>query len=189
MAKAKYSLAIIEERIINKIYKIRGKKIMLDLDLAEMYAVETKQLKRQVKRNIERFPKDFMFVLTGSEYKNLRSQFGTSSWGGTRYMPMAFTEQGVAMLSSVLNSQTAISVNIQIIRVFTKMKELLLTNKDVLLKLEQLEKKMIKQDTRLQKYDEDKKIIFEALKKLLNPPREPRPRVGFKRNDERGMNR
>lgn len=183
MAKAKHSLVTIEEEIVNKIYLVRGKKIMLDLDLAEMYAVETKQLKRQVKRNIERFPKDFMFVLTGSEYKNLRSQFGTSSWGGTRYMPMAFTEQGAAMLSSVLNSQTAIQVNIQIVRVFSKIKELLLTHKDILLKLEQIEKKMTKQDARMKKYDGDKKIIFEALKQLLNPPREPRPRIGFKRNE------
>lgn len=92
---------------------------MLDFDLAELYVVETKQLKRQVKRNQERFPKDFMFELTKKEFENLRSQSGTSSWGGTRYMPMAFTEQGVAMLSSVLNSPTAIEVNIQIIRVFS----------------------------------------------------------------------
>ena len=160
MAKKELLTLVAEQRILNKIYVIRGEKVMLDQDLAGMYGVETKQLKRQVNRNIERFPKDFMFELTMKEFENLRSQIGTSSWGGTRHMPMAFTEQGVAMLSSVLNSQTAISVNIQIIRVFTKMKELLLTNKDVLLKLEQLEKKMIKQDTRLQKYDDDKKSNF-----------------------------
>ncbi len=174
-----------EEKIVNKIYLIRDKKVMLDFDLSEMYSVETKQLKRQVKRNIERFPEDFMFELTRQEFKNLRSQIGTSSWGGTRYMPMSFTEQGVAMLSSVLNSQTAIEVNIQIIRVFSKMRELLLTNKDILLKLEQIEKKMIKQDSKMKSYEKDIQIIFEALKELLNPPQEPRPRIGFKRGAEK----
>ncbi len=185
MAKANRSVTVISDKIVNKIYLVRDKKVMLDFDLAEMYGVETKQLKRQVKRNMDRFPRDFMFELTRKEYKNLRSQIGTSSWGGTRYMPMAFTEQGVAMLSSVLNSQTAINVNIQIIRVFSKMRELLLTHKDILLKLEQIEKKMITQDTRMNKFDEEKKIFFTALKKLLNPPPEPRPRIGFKRKDEK----
>lgn len=146
---------------------------MLDFELSELYETETKQLKRQVRRNIERFPKDFMFELTTKEFADLRSQFGTSSWGGTRYTPMAFTEQGVAMLSSVLNSSTAIKVNIQIIRVFTRMKEMVLTNKDILLKLEQLEKKVSGHDQNMQ-------MIFEALKQLLNPPQEPRKRIGFK---------
>jgi hypothetical protein len=142
MAKTAKKISILEEKVINKIYLIRNKKVMLDFDLAELYAVETKQLKRQVKRNPERFPKDFMFELTRKEFENLRSQIGTSSWGGTRYLPMAFTEQGVAMISSVLNSATAIEVNIQIIRVFTKMKEMLLSNKDILLMMEKLEKKL-----------------------------------------------
>ena len=146
---------------------------MLDFELSELYETETKQLIRQVRRNIERFPKDFMFELTTKEFADLRSQFGTSSWGGTRYTPMAFTEQGVAMLSSVLNSSTAIKVNIQIIRVFTRMKEMVLTNKDILLKLEQLEKKVSGHDQNMQ-------MIFEALKQLLNPPQEPRKRIGFK---------
>ena len=144
---------------------------------------ETKQLKRQVKRNPECFPKDFMFELTKKEFENLRSQIGTSSWGGTRYMPMAFTEQGVAMLSSVLNSATAIDVNVQIIRVFSKMRALLLTNKDILLKMEQVEKKMMQQDGKMRQYDKDIQLIFEALKKLLNPPQEPRKRIGFKLDD------
>ncbi len=135
--------------------------------------METKQLKRQVRRNLQRFPEDFMFELSGQEFADLRSQFGTTSWGGARYTPMAFTEQGVAMLSSVLGSATAISVNIQIIRVFTKMKEMLLTNKDILLKLEQLERKVTVHDENLQ-------MIFEALKQLLTPPQEPRQRIGFK---------
>jgi hypothetical protein len=180
MAKTLKAIRIIEEKIINRIYLIRGKKVMLDFELAEMYETETKQLKRQVRRNIERFPDDFMFELTAEEFSDLRSQFGTSSlpagkagWGGTRYTPMAFTEQGVAMLSSVLNSDTAIKVNIQIIRVFTRMKELLLANKDILLKLEQLENKV-------SGHDENIQMIFEALKQLLNPPQEPRKRIGFK---------
>ena len=171
---AKVIKTVIDEKIISKIYSIRGKKVMLDFDLAELYAVETKQLKRQVKRNPERFPKDFMFEINSKEFENLRSQIGTSSWGGTRYLPMAFTEQGVAMLSSVLNSSTAIEVNIQIIRIFTKMKEMLLTNKDILLKLHKIESKLIG-------HDDDIKLIFEYLKKLLTAPAtEPRKRIGFK---------
>ena len=171
---AKVVKTVIDEKTMSKIYSIRGKKVMLDFDLAELYAVETKQLKRQVKRNPERFPKDFMFELNAKEFENLRSQIGTSSWGGTRYLPMAFTEQGVAMLSSVLNSSTAIDVNIQIIRIFTKMKEMLLTNKDILLKLHKIESKLIG-------HDDDIKLIFEYLKKLLSPPPiEPRKRIGFK---------
>ncbi len=114
---------------------------MLDRDLAELYGVETKHLKRQVNRNIERFPDDFMFELSPEEFEILRSQFGTSSWGGSRVSPFCFTEQGVAMLSSVLNSKQAIEVNIRIIRIFTKMREVLSSHKDILLKLEQLEKK------------------------------------------------
>ena len=171
---AKPVTSLIDEKIINKIYLIRGKKVMLDFELAELYLVETKQLKRQVKRNPERFPGDFMFQLTTKEFENLRSQIGASSWGGTRYLPMVFTEQGVAMLSSVLNSSTAIEVNIQIIRIFTKMKEMLLTNKDILLKLQKIE-------TKLLAHDDDIKLIFNYLKKLLDPiPAAPRKRIGFK---------
>ena len=173
MAKKASPVKIVEEKIISKIYLIREKKVMLDFELSEMYKVETKQLKRQVRRNINRFPADFMFELTDKEFADLRSQFGTSSRGGTRYNPMAFTEQGVAMLSSILNSETAIKVNIQIIRVFTRMKEILLTNKDILLKLEQLENKV-------SSHDENIQMIFEALKQLLNPSQEPRKRIGFK---------
>lgn len=153
---------------------------MLDVDLSELYLVETKQLKRQVRRNIERFPEDFMFELNNEEFENLRSQIGTSRWGGSRYLPMAFTEQGVAMLSSVLNSKMAIEVNIQIIRVFSKMREMLFAHKDILLKLEQIEKNMLKQDGKMKKYEEDIQIIFKALKQLLNPPQQPMQRIGFK---------
>jgi len=130
-----------DEKVINKIYVI-GQKVMLDRDLGEMYGIETKVLKQAVKRNKDRFPKDFMFEMSKKEFENWRSQFVTSNSAhimGLRYAPYCFTEQGVAMLSSVLNSPVAIQVNIQIIRVFTKMKEMLLSNKDILLKLEKME--------------------------------------------------
>jgi phage regulator Rha-like protein len=170
-----------EDKILNKIYLIRGFKVMFDFDLAAMYLVETKQLKRQVRRNIERFPIDFMFELNKQEYDSLRSQFGTLKRGEhSKYLPMAFTEQGVAMLSSVLSSKMAIEVNIQIIRVFTKMREMLSTNKDILLKMEQLEKNLLKQDGKQKKSEEDIQVIFKALKQLFNPPQPPRERIGFK---------
>jgi hypothetical protein len=178
MAKSTTSLAIAEKRIIGKICYIRGYKVMLDQDLAELYQVPTKRLNEQVKRNIARFPKDFMFQLTEEEFENLRSQFATSSWGGRRVAPYAFTEHGVLMLSSVLKSERAINVNIQIMRIYTKMREMLMTNHEILLKLEQLERKVTA-------HDEDILLIFTALNKLLNPPQEPRPRIGFKRKDEK----
>ncbi len=176
MAKSTKTVIIPDELIMNNIYLIRGQKVMLDHDLAKLYQVETKQLKRQVKRNISRFPADFMFEIAKEEFGILRSQFGTSRWGGTRYLPLAFTEQGVAMLSSVLNSETAIRVNIQIIRVFTKMRELLMTNKDILLQLEKVEKK-------LTKHDDEIILIFQYLKKLLSPPQKPRTRIGFRKEE------
>ncbi len=170
MAKALTHIQSIlpDETIINKIYFIRGQKVMLDKDLALLYQVETKQLKRQVRRNIHRFPEDFLFELTSEESQNLRSQFGTLEQGQySKYLPFAFTEQGVSMLSGVLNSPVAIQVHIQIIRIFTKMRELLLTNKDILLKLEKME-----QDVKENKHDIA--MIFEALKQLLDPPRQKR---------------
>jgi phage regulator Rha-like protein len=163
--------------IISKIHLIRGQKVMLDEDLAELYQVETKRLNEQVKRNIDRFPKDFMFQLSQKEFDNLKSQIATSSWGGRRKPPFAFTEQGVSMLSGVLNSQIAIQVHIQIIRIFTKMRELLLTNKDILLKLEKLEK-----DVKENK--QDIAMIFEALKQLLDPLKQKRKMIGFKQYEE-----
>ena len=180
------TIAFAEEAIINKIYLIRGRKVMVDYDLAEMYAVETKQLKRQVRRNSERFPADFMFELTQEEYESLRSQNGTLKRGEhSKYAPMAFTEQGVAMLSSVLSSPTAIEVNIQIIRVFTKIREMLSTHKDLLIKLEQIEKQLLTQDARMDNHEADIQAIFEVLKKLVGEPVEnPRPRVGFRRAGE-----
>jgi hypothetical protein len=180
MAKEIKSIALAEDAIISKIYLIRGHKVMIDRDLAELYGVETKQLKRQVRRNIDRFPGDFMFELSAEEFQEWRSQFGASKEGdkmGLRYAPYVFTEQGVAMLSTVLNSERAIKVNIQIMRIYTKMREMLMTNLEILLKLEQMERKITG-------HDEDIRLIFKYLKQLLNPPEEPRPRVGFRRKDE-----
>src|SRR6185503_17001467 len=177
MSKTGKELMIPDELVMNKIYIIRGKKVMLDEDLAELYQVETKRLNEQVRRNIDRFPDDFMFRLTKKELENLKSQFATSSWGGRRKLPLAFTEQGVSMLSGVLNSETAIRVHIQIIRIFTRMREMIMTHKDILLQLEKIEKK-------LAGHDEDITLIFQYLKQLLNPPQPPRRKIGFKRKDE-----
>jgi len=152
-------LAIPDEIITSKIYFIRDKKVMLDEDLAELYGVTTGNLNKAVKRNISRFPGDFMFQLAKEEFDNLIFQIGTSSWGGRRKLPYAFTEQGVAMLSGVLNSERAIKVNIQIMRVFTRVREMLETHKEILKKLEYLERKDIEQDDKIM-------LIFEYLKQL-----------------------
>ena len=165
---------------------------MLDRDLAELYGVETKELKRQVRRNMDRFPEDFMFELTAKEFRNWRSQIGTSNSAdkmGLRYAPFAFSEQGVAMLSSILNSKQAIAVNIRIIRVFTRIREMLLMHKDILIKLEQLESKMTKHDHKFKNYDEEIHLIFETLKKLLHPPQPPRKRIGFRSPVKKRRNR
>ncbi len=157
------------ERIASKIYFIRGMKVMLDKDLAELYDVETKALKQAVRRNIDRFPEDFMFELSKEEFKNLRSQIVTSSWGGLRYLPMAFSEQGVAMLSSVLKSGRAIHVNIQIMRAFTQLRKMLSTHEDLKRKIESMERK----------YDQQFKIVFEAIKQLLETEETPKKKIGF----------
>jgi len=166
-----------QKRIERRIFVIRGHKVMLDRDLAELYGVPTKALLQAAKRNIERFPMDFMFPLTRQEVMNLRSQFVTSNRGGRRYLPYAFTEQGVAMLSSVLRSKRAIQVNIAIMRTFTRLKQILATHKELAEKLEKLEKRMDKQD----KYVI---AIFEIIKSLMPPPPEPPPKpkgpIGFK---------
>jgi len=170
-------MMVADEMIVTKIYLLRGQKVMLDEDLAELYQVPTGRLNEQVKRNIARFPADFMFQLTKEEFENLKSQNATSSWGGRRKLPSAFTEHGVLMLSSVLNSERAVSVNIQIMRIYTKMREMLMTNQEILLKLEQLERQTFQNS-------DDIQMIFTALKELLNPPQEPRPRIGFRRPGE-----
>jgi len=157
------------EYITNHIYFIRGLKVMLDRDLAELYGVETKQLKRAVKRNIDRFPADFMFELTDNDLEILRCQIGTSSWGGTRYLPMAFTEQGVAMLSTVLNSKRAIQVNIRIMRTFTRLRQMLAGHKELQKKIEAMESK----------YDQQFRVVFEAIKQLLREDEKPKRKIGF----------
>lgn len=162
-----------EETILEKIYIIRGQKVMLDRDLAEMYSVEVRVLNQAVKRNVTRFPDDFMFQINRDEFQNLKSQIVISSWGGSRTLPYVFTEQGVAMLSSVLNSETAIQVNIQIIRLFTKMKQVLLDNKDLWMKIEKIEQHLIKNDEEIKK-------VFAYLKKLLIQENKPRNPIGFK---------
>jgi hypothetical protein len=159
MSEKTNKLVIPDDIITSKIYLIRDKKVMLDEDLAELYGVSTGNLNKAVKRNIARFPEDFMFQLTKEEFDNLIFQIGTSSWGGRRKLPYAFTEQGVAMLSGVLNSERAIKVNIQIMRVFTRMREMLETHKEILKKLEYLERKDIEQDEKIM-------LIFEYLKQL-----------------------
>ncbi len=148
-----------EETVISKIYLIRGERVMIDKDLAELYGVTTSRLNEQVKRNIDRFPEDFMFQLTKPEFTNLKSQIAISSWGGRRTLPYVFTEHGVLMLSSVLNSDLAIKVNIQIMRVYSKIRNMLTTHNDLLSKFEQLE-------TRLSLHDDQFLLIFEYLKQF-----------------------
>jgi len=161
------------EVIENKIFLIRGHKVMMDKDLAMLYGVDTGALNRSVKRNMDRFPNDFMFQLTQKEFENLICQNGISSWGGTRKMPRAFTEQGVAMLSSVLRSKKAAQVNIIIMRAFVKLREILSTHKELAYKLRELEGKMEKHDGEIQ-------AIFEAIRQLMTPPAEPPKRkIGF----------
>jgi len=157
--------------IEKKIYLIRGQKIMLDRDLAALYRVETKVLKQAVKRNLKRFPGDFMFVLSACEFADWRSQFVTSKNDtmGLRHAPMAFTEQGVAMLSSVLNSDRSIEVNIQIMRAFVRLRRLLDTNADLARKLEALE----------QKYDGQFRIVFDAIRALMQDEEKPKRKIGF----------
>jgi phage regulator Rha-like protein len=178
---------IVEEAIINRIYFIRGQKIMIDRDLAELYGVQTKRLKEAVRRQINRFPPDFMFELNIKEMERWRTQFATSDElkKGLRYRSFCFTEQGVTMLSCILNTERAIEVNIRIIRVFTKMREVLSDQKDLLIKFEQMEKNLIKQFGRMQKNEDDIQVIFKTLKVLLKENNNPRPRVGFRRSDER----
>ena len=174
MAKAKKPLIIVEEKIVDKIHLIRGQKVMIDNDLAEMYGIETRRLKEQVNRNIDRFPGHYMFELTKEEYEILRSQNATLRHGAhSKYLPYAFTEHGVLMLANVLKSGRAIEMSIKIIDVFVKLREMLLNHKDILLKLEQMEKQIIENSGDIQN-------IFAALRELLNPPQKPRPAIGFK---------
>ena len=165
-----------EETIANKIYFIRNQKVMLDRDLAALYGIETKVLNQAVKRNMSRFPEDFMFQLTEIEFQNLKSQIVTSSWGGTRKLPYAFTEHGVLMLSSVLKSDKAIQVNIQIMRIFTKVRQMLLDTTELKIDILQIQKK-------LENHDKNIELVFSYLDELIekkeNEP--PRPTIGYKK--------
>ncbi|HAN00725.1 MAG TPA: DNA-binding protein [Marinilabiliales bacterium] len=169
-----------DELIASKIYLIRGEKVMLDTDLSSVYCVETRVLKQAVRRNIDRFPSDFMFELTKEEYEILRSQFVTLKRGQhSKYLPFAFTEQGVAMLSSVLNSQRAILVNIQIIRVFVKMREMVTDTLNLKLDIEQIKKKLTNHDKNIE-------LVFSYLDELMEKQETPKPRkaIGFKNGNE-----
>ncbi len=165
---------LLVENIAGKIYRIRLRKVMLDRDLAEMYGVETKQLKRAIRRNIGRFPLDFMFELSKAEMENWRCQFGTSNSikMGVRYPPMAFTEHGAIMAASVLNSPTAIDASIKVVRAFVKLREILATHKDLAIKLEQIEEK-------LTHHDEKFAIVFDTIKQLLHDETQPKNKIGF----------
>jgi hypothetical protein len=161
------------ESIERKIFLIRGKKVMLDRDLAVLYGVPTKSLNLAVKRNMNRFPEDFMFLLSRKELVSLRFQFETSKRGGRRYFPYAFTEHGILMLSSVLNSDRAAEVNVAIMRVFVRLKEMIVTHKDLICKLAELERKV-------ERHDENITSIFEAIRQLMaTPPEKPKRRIGF----------
>lgn len=158
-------------QVLQQILTLRGQRIMLSTHLAMLYCVEPRALVQAVKRNRERFPPDFMFQLTGAEWRLLKSQFVISSWGGfRRAMPYAFTEQGVAMLSGVLHSRRAVRVNIEIMRAFVKLRKLLVTHKELAGKLDALE----------QKYDTQFKVVFDAIRQLMAPPPSKRRRIGFR---------
>ena len=170
------------ERIARAILVIRGEKVMLDSDLAALYGVTTGNLNKAVKRNADRFPTDFMFQLDAEEVANLKFQFGISSWGGRRLLPYAFTEQGVAMLSSVLNSERAVKVNIAIMRAFVKLRETLDTNRELATKFAELER-------RVGKHDEEIAAILEAIRQLMAPSEKPRREIGFHVRERAGRYR
>lgn len=162
---------VLVDRIAGAILLLRGEKVMLDADLATLYGVETKALVRAVKRNLGRFPEDFMFQLTKAEFDNLRYQSGTSSsWGGRRFPPYAFTEHGVTMLSSVLQSERAVQVNIEVVRTFVRLRRILATHESLARKLATLEKK----------YDAQFRMVFDAIRELMAPPPANKRRIGFR---------
>jgi hypothetical protein len=165
-----------DDVVINKIYFIRNQKVMLDRDLAELYSVETKRLNEQVKRNLSRFPEDFMFQLSEIEFQNLKSQFATSSWGGIRKLPYVFTEHGVLMLSSVLNSEKAIQTNIQIMRIFTKIRQMLVDTTELRLDVETIKKKIENQGKNIE-------LVFQYLDELIEKKetKTEREKIGYKK--------
>ena len=175
----KRTFLIPPQRIERAILLIRGQKVILDRDLAILYQVSTRNLNKAVTRNVDRFPGDFMFQLTEEEFKNLMFQFGTSSWGGPRKLPRAFTEQGVAMLSSVLRSKRAVQVNIEIMRAFVKLRQILTSHAELARKLEELEKK----------YDSQFKVVFDAIRQLMAPREGQEKKIGFHIREKRAAYR
>lgn len=175
MDKKEKLVVVPDELVMNKIYLIRSLKVMIDSDLAELYQVTTGNLNKSVNRNIKRFPDDFMFQLTEIEFKNLMFQNGISSWGGKRKLPYVFTEQGVSMLSGILNSDRAIAVNIQIMRVFTKIRQMVADNTDLRLDIEKIKNKLDNQDKNIE-------IVFRYLDELLEKKENPKERnkIGYK---------
>ena len=175
----------VAETIENRIFTIRGLKVMIDKDLAELYGVETKRLNEAVKRNIKRFPEDFMFQLSKDEWENLKSQFATSSWGGIRKLPYVFTEHGVTMLASILNSEKAIDVNIQIVRVFIRLRQYAMLQASRNAEIEELRKMLMlhieNTENRLSEHDETINQIIEVLNNLIEKPRETK-KIGFRTN-------
>ena len=174
MGARKDGVPLDAEAIAGRIVMLRGERVLLDADLARLYEVETGALNRAVRRHRDRFPPDFSFQLTREEADNLRCQFGISSWGGRRYLPRAFTEQGVAMLSSVLHSKRAVMVNVEIMRAFVRLRRILATHADLARKLAALEKR----------YDAQFRAVFDAIRELMAPPEPPRKRrIGFLSGD------
>ena len=174
---AKQMLPIIPDNIVvNKIYEVRGLKVMFDSDLAELYGVETKRLNEQVGRNPDRFPEDFMFQLSDEEWLNLKSQIATSSWGGRRKLPFVFTEHGILMLSSVLNSKQAIQLNIQIVRIFTRIRQFIIDSGELKLEIEEIKQKVSNQDKNIE-------LVFTYLDKLIDKKIGPRKRIGYMPDD------
>ena len=175
MTKNNYTLSIPDEIILNKIYLIRNQKLMIDIDLAQLYKVETKRLNEQVRRNIKRFPEDFMFQLTEKEFGILKSQFATSSWGGKRKLPFVFTEHGVLMLSSILSSDIAISVNIKIMRVFTQIRNTLANNEKLNLLIDEISKRTENNTNNIE-------LIFQYIDELTLKKENQKPikKIGFK---------
>jgi len=171
----KSSSLIPVERIERSILRIRGQRVILDRDLAILYQVSTGNLNKAVNRNLDRFPEDFMIELIREEFVNLIFHFGRSSWGGTRKRPRVFTEQGVAMLSSVLRSKRAVSVNIEIMRAFVRLRQMLASNANLERRLNDLEKK----------YDAQFKVVFEAIRQLMTPPEKPPKKIGFQLREKR----
>lgn len=166
------------EEIQQRILIIRGHRVMIDADLAVLYGVTTKRLNEQVRRNLIRFPSDFMFQLNEEEFENMRSHFATSKWGGRRYLPFVFTEYGAIMLANILNSPGAVHASIQVVRAFVKLRELLSTNKEFAVKLKELEEK-------IEQHDEEIHLIFKAIRRLMVQPEEKKRRIGFLREKEK----